>query len=400
MPLRSIRPAQVLAGVGLLLLLGVAIASADTEPNDDRSSAEAIVAATYVGSLNVTDRTDMYKVQVAGSDIVGLSFRTLTSGTHYLEVRDCCNRTWSALESRGGTRSTVNVYVGCEVDMEWWYLVASIGPTGQETPGEYEFSLYYDQQDDGGTESDAPCDFESALMLDAGEHQGEYGFHDTRDVYRVVVRAGWTLGLCLDCTDQAGPMRVQVYTDDDLTSPMKEMEVADMQACEWLLPAATPLGTNWYVVLEGVSNDTYGGYTLDVNMEETDSGPPKVTNVAPKRFTPGEDLKVKVTIDEDTEIETATLFYRKAGKGTFKQSPLTLEGDVYTARIKKGDLEGAKELEYYIEATDTTGFRGTLGSETDLETMKSAGESPAFDVLATITVLGTTVLVLRGRRRS
>jgi len=400
MPIRSIRPALGLSGLGLLLLVGVAIASADSEPNDDRSSAEAIVAATYVGSLNQTDRTDMYKVQVAGSDIVGLSFRTLTSGTQYLEVRDCCNRTWSTLESRGGARTTVNVYVGCEVDMEWWYLSASVGPEGQEAPGEYEFSLFYDQQDDGGTECDAPCDFENALMLDAGDHHGEYGFHDSRDVYRVVVRAGWTLGLCLDCTERAGPMRVQVYTDDDLTTPMKEMEVVDERSCEWLLPAATPLGTNWYVVLEGVSNDTYGEYALRVEMEETDSGPPRVTNVAPKRFTPGEDLKVRVTIDEDTEIAKATLFYRKDGKGAFKQSPLALEGDVYTCRIGRQDLAGANQMEYYIEATDTTGFSGSLGSETDVETMGSAGgESPAFGFGALALSLAASAHFLGRRRR-
>ncbi len=398
MPMRSVRPALALAGLGLLFMIGASMALADTEPNDDRSSAEAIVASTCVGSVNGTDRTDMYKMQVAGSDIIGLSFRTMTSGTQYLDVNDGTNVTLATLESRGGTKATVNVYVGCEVDMEWWYLAVSVGPSGQEAPGEYELSLFYDQQDDGGTEGDAPCDFEKALMLDAGEHTGEYGFHDARDVYRVVVKAGWTLGLCLDCTEDAGPMKVQVYTDDDLTTPLKSMEVLDEQSCEWLLPAATPLGTNWYIVLEGVTGDTHGEYTLRVDMDETDSGPPKIVDVAPRRFTSGEDLTVKVTIDEDTAIEEATLHYRKGDSGTWKQVPLVLDGDVYTAKIRKGDLEGAKEMQYYIEATDTTGFVGALGSATDVETMGSKEESPAFELALIMTAMATAVCLTRRRR--
>lgn len=400
MPNRCIRPVLGLLGLGLLLIVGVAIVSADTEPNDGPSSAETIEASTYVGSLNMTDKVDVYKMQVAGSDIIGLAFQTLSTGTQYMEVRDSAEATLATLASKGGVRASVNVYVGCELDMGWWYLALSIGPEGSEAPGDYEFSLFYDVQDDGGTEGDAPCDFDNALRLDAGEHTGEYGFHDTRDVYRVVVRAGWTLGLCLDCSGEAGPMRAQVFTDDDLTTPMRTMEVVDEQTCEWLLPAATPLGTNWYIVLEGVSDDTYGEYSLSVDMDETDSGPPKIIRVTPKQFDPEKDLKVKVTIDEDTEMESATLYYRKDGKGSWKQLPLTLEGDVYTGRIKKGDLSGAKELVYYIEATDTTGFSGSLGSETDVETMKSKGESPGFDILAVTVAVIVVALASCQRRRT
>jgi hypothetical protein len=190
-----------------------------------------------------------------------------------------------------------------------------------------------------------------------------------------------------------------VYTDDDLTMPMVEMEVEDERSCEWLLPAATPVGTKWYIVLEGVTDETYGDYTLTVNKEETDSGPPKVVKVLPKKFDPEQDLKVKVTIDEDTEIETATLYYRKDGKGTWKQAPLTLEGDLYVCKIGKGDLSGAKELEYYIEATDTTGFVGALGSETEVETMKASIESPGLGVGLLVMAVITMVLLSDQRRR-
>lgn len=399
MPTRSIRPALVLPGLGLLLLIGAAIVSADVEPNDDMTTAEAIVAATYEGQVNMTDTLDMYKMQVAGSDIIGLAFQTLTSGTQYLEVRDSGDAIVATLESRAGTRTSANIYVGCDMDLAWWYLAVSIGPEGEETPGEYELSLFYDSQDDGGTGGDAPCDLEHALMLDPGEHPGEYGYHDQRDVYRVVVRAGWTLGLCLDCTEQAAPMRVAIYTDDDMVTPMKSMEVLDEQECEWLLPAATPVGTNWYIVLEGVTKDTHGEYTLKVNMDETDSGPPRIVKVTPKRFSPGEDLKVRVTIDEDTEIASATLHYRPDGKGAWKELPLTSDGDAYTCKVPKGVLEGADTMEYYIEATDTTGFVGTLGSETQVETMGSAGESPGpGPVLACLGMLAIAVVMVRPRR--
>lgn len=397
MPMRSTRPALGLLGLGLLLVLGTAMVAADVEPNDDRLNAEGIVAGTYDGSVNMTDRRDMYKMEVAGGDIIGLSFKTLSSGTQHLLVKDGANGTIATLDSRSGGRESVNVYIACELDMEWWYMVVSVGPEGAEAPGDYEFSLFYDIQDDGGTEGDAPCDFDNALMLDAGEHPGEYGFHDTRDVYRVVVKAGWTLGLCLDCTEKAGPMRVQVFTEDDMTTPMKTMEVLNEESCSWLLPAATPLGTNWYICLEGVTDDTYGEYTLTVDMEETDSGPPRIVKVTPSKFDPEKDLKVEVTIDEDTVVDSATMFYRKDGKGAWKEIPLTLDGERYVGKIKKGDLEGADEIEYYIVASDTTGFVGSLGSETDTETMRSSGESPGPGAMMAIAAVAL-IVIIGGRR--
>ncbi len=398
MPMRSTRPVLGLLGLGLLLVLGAAMVAADVEPNDDRMDAEVILAETYVGSVNMTDRWDLYKMEVAGGDIIGLSFKTLTSGTQSLLVKDAGNGTVATIDSNGGVREFANIYIACELDMEWWYISVSVGAEGEESPGEYEFSLYYDVQDDGGTEGDAPCDIGNALRLDAGEHTGEYGFHDTKDVYRVVVKAGWTLGLCLDCSDKAGPMRVQVYTDDDLTTPMMTMEVSDEESCSWLLPAATPLGTNWYICLEGVTGDTYGEYTLTVDMDETDSGPPKIIKVTPRKFDPERDLKVEVTINEDTEVAEAVFHYRKDGKGTWKQLALTLDGDRYSGKIKRGDLEGADEIEFYIVASDTTGFVGHLGSETDTETMKPSGESPGPGAMMAVAAM-VTIVIFGGRRK-
>jgi hypothetical protein len=382
-----------------MLVLGAALAAADVEPNDDLTSAEAMVAGTQEGSLNMTDRVDVYKMEVAGGDIIGLAFKTLSTGTQDVTVKDAGNVTVTTISSSGGSRESINVYIGCELDMVWWYLLLSVGPTGEESPGDYELSLFYDMQDDGGTEGDAPCDISKALMLDPGEHTGEYGFHDTKDVYRVVVKAGWTLGLCLECSDRAGPMKVKVFTDDDMTTPMLTMEVADTESCSWLLPAVTPLGTNWYICLEGITSESYGEYTLTVDMDETDSGPPKIVKVTPRKFDPGQDLKVVVTIDEDTEIELATLFYRVDGKGAWKEKFLTQDGDAYVGKIKGGDLEGADKLEYYIVATDTTGFQGALGTETDFETMGSTEESPGTGSMCVLLAMITIMVIRRSRMR-
>lgn len=399
MPMRSIRPVLGLLGLGLLLLLGTATVAADVEPNDDRVDAEVILAETYVGSVNMTDKRDLYKMEVVGGDIIGMSFMTLTSGTQSLLVEDAGIGTVAALDSKAGVRESVNIYIACELDMEWWYISVSVGAEGEESPGEYEFSLYYDVQDDGGTEGDAPCDIGNALRLDAGEHTGEYGFHDTKDVYRVVVKGGWTLGLGLACSNQAGPMRVQVYTDDDLVTPVKTMEVSDEESCSWLLPAATPLGMNWYICLEGVLGDTYGEYTLTVDMDETDSGPPKIVKVTPQKFDPERDLWIEVTINEDTEVEEAVFHYRKDGKGTWKQLELTLDSDRYRGKIKKGDLEGADEIEFYIVVSDTTGFVGSLGSETDTETIRSSGESPGPGAMMAVVAIVSFVILERRRKR-
>jgi hypothetical protein len=384
-------------GLGLLLVLGAALVAADTEPNDDRRYAEAIVAGTYEGSVNLTDKRDLYMMEVAGGDIIGLAFKTMSSGTQHLVVKNVANETVATITSQGGTRESANIYIASELNFVWWYLVVSVGPAEAEAPGEYELSLFYDLQDDGGTEGDAPSDFGGAIMLDAGDHPGEYGFHDTKDVYRVVVKAGWTLGLDLDCTEKAGPMSIQVYSEDDMVNPMSSKEVLNQDSSEWLLPASTPLGMNWYVVLEGVTDDTYGGYTLTVDMVETDSGPPKIVKITPKKFDPQSDLKVKVTIDEDTAIETAILHYRKGDSGNWKEVTLTLDGDSYSGKVSKSDLDGTDELQYYIVATDTTGFVGGQGSASDVEVMKSSGESPGFGLFITAIAIVSIALV-SGRR--
>jgi hypothetical protein len=132
-------------------------------------------------------------------------------------------------------------------------------------------------------------------------------------------------------------------------------------------------------------------------MDETDSGPPKIVRVTPREFDPEGDLKVVVTIDEDTEVQEAVFHYRKNGKGTWKQLLLTLDGDRYSGKIKKGDLAGADEIEYYIVASDTTGFVGTLGSETETETMESSGESPGSGAI--MAVVAIVALVISGRWR-
>jgi len=399
MPMWSNRSVLGLLGLGLLLILGTAMAAADVEPNDEYMDAEEILAETYVGSVNMTDRVDLYKMEVASGDIIGVSFKTMTSGTQNLFVKDAEHMTIAILDSEGGVRESANINIAWELDIEWWFISVSVGADGEESPGEYEFSLYYDVQDDGGTEGDAPCDIGNAVRLDAGEHTGQYGFHDTRDMYRVVVKGGWTLGMCLACSHQAGPMRVQVYTDDDKITPMATMEVSDMESCSWLLPAATPLGTNWYICLEGVRSDTFGEYTLTIDMDETDSGPPKIIKVTPQKFDPERDLKIEVTISEDTEVEEAVFHYRKEGKGNWKQLVLTLDGDTYSGKVKKGDLEGADEIEYYIVARDTTGFVGSLGSETDTETMASSGESPGPGAMMAVVAMLSFVIFGRRRRR-
>ncbi|GAH33213.1 unnamed protein product, partial [marine sediment metagenome] len=106
---------------------------------------------------------------------------------------------------------------------------------------------------------------------------------------------------------------------------------------------------------------------------------------------------IEVTINEDTEVEEAVFHYRKDGKGTWKRLVLNLDGDRYSGKINKGDLEGADEIEYYIVASDTTGFVGSLGSETDTETMRSSGESPGPGAMMAVVAM-VSFVILGGRR--
>jgi len=81
------------------------------------------------------------------------------------------------------------------------------------------------------------------------------------------------------------------------------------------------------------------------------------------RLALGETLPIRVSVETETGIKEVTLWYRAPGEQTFQAVPMTKKsGTVYEIGIVMTDLF-KKGIEYYIEATDQFGNRGTDGAK-------------------------------------
>jgi len=70
---------------------------------------------------------------------------------------------------------------------------------------------------------------------------------------------------------------------------------------------------------------------------------------------PGESHKFSATVTDNVAVQSVTLFYRTKGTQSYKRKPMVSQGkDVYTAIIS-GDEMQPPGIEYYIQATDTSG---------------------------------------------
>lgn len=71
--------------------------------------------------------------------------------------------------------------------------------------------------------------------------------------------------------------------------------------------------------------------------------------------TPGESHKFSAKVTDNVAVQSVTLFYRTVGAKSYKRKPMVKQGgDIYTATLSGDDMQ-APGIEYYIQATDTSG---------------------------------------------
>jgi beta propeller repeat protein len=82
-----------------------------------------------------------------------------------------------------------------------------------------------------------------------------------------------------------------------------------------------------------------------------DTTPPTITHTQVTSSVENQDVTITATIEDDFNVENATLFYRKIGDTEFTSISLIKSQDTYSADIPSSaiTLDG---IEYYIEATD------------------------------------------------
>jgi hypothetical protein len=118
------------------------------------------------------------------------------------------------------------------------------------------------------------------------------------------------------------------------------------------------------ILLLVVSLSGLSGLTPLATASSTDTVLPILRHSPHARLALGETLPIRVAVESGGEIKEVTLWYRAPGGETFQEIPMTNTseniyevGIVMTEVFKKG-------IEYYIEAADRFGNRGTDGAKT------------------------------------
>lgn len=99
---------------------------------------------------------------------------------------------------------------------------------------------------------------------------------------------------------------------------------------------------------------------------EADTEPPVLRHSAPTEPTIGETLVIQAVVEDESEVTGVAVWYRPVGGDEFQQVEAVRRIDdnrLYDVNIVLTSAFGGG-LEYYIDATDQFGNRGTDGSDT------------------------------------
>jgi hypothetical protein len=158
--------------------------------------------------------------------------------------------------------------------------------------------------------------------------------------------------------------------------------------------------------LSAVAYDNNGnGAAHEIDIEvNNDYYPPVISNlqIIPAKPLHNKPVEVTLLADDHTGIESILLFY-KIDNGTWTDTPLVHNGTMYVASLPAIKLK--QTMYYYIQAEDTLGHIGTLGSSTvPFEyTIKLTGMMFLYRYFIPISsgavAIGIAVLVLVLRRK-
>ena len=450
------------------LLMNVPTMLADTEPNDDFASAEALAPMSPVlGSVNATDTDDYYVLATTGPDQT-VSTTLYVAGTLNLYMYDGTQTevasNLSVTDPMGllyytfATAQTVYLrieFVGGFGTYQMVYILLDdiIRPNITHTPvttaieGQ-EIAITANVTDNVGvrevrlnfTDVDNVTSNETMTLV-----QGNYTYdipaqtsggnityfiwaNDTSDPslenrtenYTIVVsedtdaptidhtpvttaQVDNVITITANVTDNVGVAGVQLnYTDVAGTSHNETMTIVDGNH-SFDIPAQTSGGTITYFIW---ANDTNGNVARTTDHEiavSADVEPPTISHTAVTKATKDESVEISATITDDVGVESATLYYRKAGETTFTSVTMTKSDDTYTATIPASAVT-TDGVEYYISATDglnTATFPATDPNTSPREiTVSEEAELPwLWIIIAIIIIIIVIVIIVAVTRR-
>ena len=163
---------------------------ADTEPNDSFATANVIAPDTYIGTLNITDTADYYKIHLTGGSIIEITFTSDASAYQGLTFYDPTKNEIFIIDSKENTEIIEDYYLANETTTNYWYI--SIGfDDVVEAPGSYSFTVSVTNQNDAGTGGDVSQEYINAFEIPLEtEISGHLEDLDDEDMYMVNLVSG------------------------------------------------------------------------------------------------------------------------------------------------------------------------------------------------------------------
>ncbi len=254
----GLKVGMILVGMMLLASFANVMALADTEPNDDLTTAENASYGSISGTINDTDTEDNYKLSdITTSDVVFVNLTTAPIGT---EMTLYDGETGNYIISKTGQGSK---YVYCPNEADPQSLIVAIsGSTGA-----YTFTAEKMTQNDGNSGGDAPAERTATLpSLTQGTYNGYLVDYDEQDWYQVNLPANKYIRVDVDPSSTLTAY-LQIYMDDSYINSETGSSLGANVSMWYYSDAAAS-----YKVGIQTSGSTYGSYAFTITTWDPNDG--------------------------------------------------------------------------------------------------------------------------------
>ena len=158
---------------------------------------------SYLGELGGFDENDWYRFDIPAGHILNLEFTPKQSaGPMKFSLRSFeRSEIWYSGAVPPGENKPKRVMMN-NTSGGTYYLEASYGS------GQYEFEIFTESQNDGGSGTDAGDKISEALKVESGRgYSGELGGYDDKDWYRFDILPGSVLKIALTTYDEGEPIK-------------------------------------------------------------------------------------------------------------------------------------------------------------------------------------------------
>jgi len=328
-----------------------AVVTAENEPNNNFTTAEAITPGTYTGDVTLaTDEDDYYTFDVAPGQ--GIQLTVTSQGNDYIYLT---LYTWETmqvfqLKSKGDMPEARAYYTANETGTHAWFVQLS----ADRVSGQYVFNLTLIDPDDAGTHLDAGGSFAAADIIGTGAtYKGHVADLDGADYYAFVAGGGDIIRLELVGHVGADNITLELFTPDKVA--VLDLRSKDQVATSRIYYTAneTPLGLWFAEVYFGAQAGAYDFNVTMVHQDDAGSGDDAGGDYTTATvMTPGAHHGVVQNLD------AVDMFRFWAGQGDFFKVELLAQTttDFITAEVRDKD----ENLLFVVKSKLQTAHDGSL----------------------------------------